>query len=72
MEPVIEALRESLPSIAGVANAPGCTLSTAARSMRKPRTAPLSASARAHTKATSAIGELVIHVLEPLRTHSPV
>eukprot|EP00966_Prymnesium_polylepis_P257038 5937384-Prymnesium_polylepis.1 len=72
MEPVMEALSESLPGISGVANAPGCTASTAARSIRNPRTAPLSASVRAQTSATSAIGELVIHVLLPERTHSRV
>mmetsp|Transcript_22897 Transcript_22897/g.67365 ORF Transcript_22897/g.67365 Transcript_22897/m.67365 type:complete len:287 (+) Transcript_22897:203-1063(+) len=70
MEPVIEARSDSLPGIGGVASAPGCLASTAARSIRKPRTAPLSASARAQTSSRSAMGELVIHVLPPERTHS--
>eukprot|EP00962_Isochrysis_galbana_P033579 scaffold11273_cov67-Isochrysis_galbana.AAC.1 len=49
MEPVMEARRESLFWMGGVASAPGCRRSTADRSIRKPRTAPASASARAHT-----------------------
>eukprot|EP00967_Tisochrysis_lutea_P141030 scaffold258431_cov37-Tisochrysis_lutea.AAC.2 len=70
MEPVTDARSESLFLISGVAIAPGCTRSTAARSMRKPRTAPASASARAHTSSTSAIGAFVIQVFDPVSTHS--
>mmetsp|Transcript_8791 Transcript_8791/g.17715 ORF Transcript_8791/g.17715 Transcript_8791/m.17715 type:complete len:320 (-) Transcript_8791:388-1347(-) len=70
MEPVIEARSDSLPTMGGVERAAGCDASTALRSIRKPRTPPLSTSARAHTSSTSAMGEFVIQVLLPLSRHS--
>jgi len=54
---VIEARSESLPSILGVENP------FAPRSTMNPRITP---SSFAHTTATSAIGELVIHILAPV------
>ena len=57
ISPVIEARSESLPSIFGVENP------LVPRSTMKPRILP---SSFAHTTATSAIGELVIHIFAPV------
>jgi len=59
MAPVTEARRLNLPSILGV------SMPFQPRSRMKPRIAP--PSSLAHTTSTSAIGELVIHILEPDR-----
>src|SRR5262249_48340807 len=53
---------DSLPSILGVANP------LVPRSTMKPR---ITFSSFAHTTAISAIGELLIHVLAPLRVKPP-
>ena len=58
--PVVEARSENLPSMRGVEKP------AVPRSTRKPRILP--SSHLAHTRATSAMGLLVIHVLLPLRT----
>ena len=62
---MIDARRESLPSILGVSSALGWAASIALRSKRKPRTAPRSAVHRAQTSSTSASGAFVIHVFDP-------
>ena len=62
ISPVIEARNESLPSIFGVDRP------LLPRSTRKPRMTP---SSLAQTSATSAIGELVIHILVPVSRKPP-
>ena len=60
ISPVIEARSESLPSIFG-ADRPFMPFSST-----KPRMALSCAPDFAHTTKTSAIGALVIHILEPV------
>ena len=58
--PVTDARRDSFESIVGAEN-PGVSVGTT-----NPRTP---SSVRAHTIATSAIGELVIHIFAPFNIH---